>query len=107
MITPDIAKDVWDILCYYAGASTNEIDREQFVGYAVGRDEIPEYRFRGLLGFGGKVRLLNGGYWHVYYYPEDVNEEREAIRHRTNLALSVIPTTNQPEQAGSDGEVIR
>lgn len=100
MITPEIANEVWDALCLRAGASRNGIDREQFITYATGRNEIPEYRIRGLLGFGGKVRLLSGGYWHVYYYPEDRNDEREEIRHRTNEALAKIATTTTTERAG-------
>lgn len=87
-ITPEIANRVWDILCL-AGASESE--RETWLVYAVGRDDIPEYRFRGVLGFGGKVRKLvarGDGHWHVLYYPGDKTADREAMRHLANKLLA-------------------
>lgn len=97
MIDAKIANRVWNVLLD-AGASERE--RDAWLSYAVGRDDIPEYRFRGALGFGGKVRLSGGGYWHVYYYPEDKNEEREVLRHKINKALANIATTTSEQEGG-------
>lgn len=87
MITKETANAVWDILVNRAGALENE--RIDFVLYATEREDVPEYRFRGLLGFGGKVYLRGNG-WKVYYYSEDCNDERQMIMERTNRALAWI-----------------
>lgn len=90
IITNEVANQIWDVLCL---AGANESERQMFVGYAAGREDVPEYRFRGVLGFGGKVRKMyahGDGYWHVLYYPEDKTPEREAVRHLANRLLSYI-----------------
>lgn len=92
-ISPEEANKVWDVLCLHAGANNDDISRDGFIYYAIRNTQISEYRFQGALGFGGKVRKLEGhrdGRWHVYYYPEDRNEEREEISRRTNEALAAI-----------------
>lgn len=52
---------------------------------------MPEFRFQGALGFGGKVYFRDGK-WGVYYYPEDRTAERDAICERTNAALAKLNT---------------
>ena len=87
IITPEIANAVWNVLCL---AGANESERETWLAYAIGRKDVPEYRFRGVFGLGGKVRQQNGGYWHVLYYPEDKTPEREAVRHLANHLLAAV-----------------
>ena len=65
-----------------------------FVRYMTGDGpSLPkEWRFRGSLGFGGKL-LLNGnrdGFPHVTCYPEDETPDRAAIMERANKALREI-----------------
>lgn len=89
VINRSTAAEVWRILRAEAGASSSGTERDYFIQYVVGRDNVPEFRFQGALGFGGKV-YLRGGEWGVYYYPEDRNAERDAIVERTNTALSQV-----------------
>ena len=92
MITEEMANKVWDVLIEHAGASSHDADRLAFVISSVGEDRLPEYRFQGALGFGGKVYLRDRRGWEVYYYPEDRSQKRDAIVSRTNAALFAIPT---------------
>ena len=91
MITETNAAEVWRILRAEAAASSRAIERDCFILYARGREDVPEYRFQGALGFGGKVYFREGR-WGVYYYPEDRNPERDAIQERTNAALAKVNT---------------
>lgn len=45
MITESNAAEVWRILRAEAGASSSAIDRDCFILYARGREDVPEYRF--------------------------------------------------------------
>lgn len=91
VISETTAAEVWRILRKEAGASSSAIERDCFILYARGRDGVPEFRFQGALGFGGKVYFREGR-WGVYYYPEDKNAAREAIVTRTNAALAKLNT---------------
>lgn len=81
-IPEEWANKIYDILVEHAGAS--ESLREMFlVSEAEGTEE---FRFQGLLGFGGKFR--NRYYdWFVNYYPEDKTNRREEIESKTNDKL--------------------
>lgn len=89
VIAETSAAEVWRILRAEAGASSRAIERDCFILYAKGRKDVPEYRFQGALGFGGKV-YFRDGQWGVYYYPEDRNEKRDAIQAQTNAALAAL-----------------
>ena len=91
---------VWDTLVLHAGASDHVDHKDTFTIYASGRESVPEYRFQGSLGFGGKVRYLDGK-WSVYCYPEDWTAERAAIIATTNDALAMV---NIPER---DAETVQ
>jgi hypothetical protein len=89
-ITHEQADAAYDILVRLAGARDGRHDRGAFI-YHVAQAPHPtrEYRFGGLLGWGGKFRN-NGNYGnvpHVDCYPEHLNPEREAIISRTNEEL--------------------
>lgn len=88
-ISSDLAKEIWQVLVDHAHASNDGVDQETFVQYATGLADIKEYRFKGALGFGGKVRL-NHARWSVDCYPEDANPERVRMIEATNQALAEL-----------------
>lgn len=63
---------VWDILVASCGAS--KAGRDDFVAQAMQQGYVPEYRFQGELGFGGKVHME--GPPRVSCYGEDENPRR-------------------------------
>lgn len=84
------AGQVYDVLVEIAGAP--ESGREQFVQHFPTR----EWRFMGLLGFGGKVwvhgfgtRFISPAIY-VTCYPEEMNAERQEIIELTNARLLVL-----------------
>jgi hypothetical protein len=93
-IPKELGHKVYDIL-EDIGASPNM--RMAFVdGQA--REDIHEWRFMGLLGFGGKFwnewSYLNEKYeWRVSCYSEDENPKREKIIEETNLKLNQLIST--------------
>lgn len=86
------ADAVWDLLVAEAGANPGA--RDEFCRYVTdnfnGGLELYEYRFMGLLGFGGKFK--NGwGQWYVaYYVPEDDTVDRRALRAVLNERLAAL-----------------
>lgn len=83
-LTADQANAVYDLLVAHAGA--NDDDRIGFFftqtdGYCA------EYRFQGLLGFGGKFWNSNNR-WYVSCYREDLTPVRQAAIDATNAALA-------------------
>lgn len=88
-LTVEQAEAVYDVLVTHAGAP--EFGREGFVTFMseVGCDE---YRFQGLLGFGGKFWPDERRGWRVTAYPED-ERRHPAITDRikrTNAALHLV-----------------
>ncbi len=80
---------VWDVLEKTCGAHRGI--REEFLFHA--RDAVKsgrmlEFRFQGVLGFGGKVWFNNGSSVYVTCYPEDETRERRAVIKRANAELS-------------------
>lgn len=67
VITAEQAERVWVILEEYAGASRSTRDEFMYAATVAG---ITEFRFGGLLGFGGKF-WINCGRWYVNCYRED------------------------------------
>lgn len=82
------ANAVYDILVKHAGSA--EEAREGFV-YLQSNGHLPEYRFIGGLGFGGKFRR-NGwkDRWYVDCYEEDLTPERQAMIEAANKALAEL-----------------
>lgn len=85
-LTKDRANAVYDVLVEHAGAA--EEGREGFV-YLQTNGHLPEYRFLGSLGFGGKF-WHDGGRWYVSAYREDMTPERQAAIDATNAALAAL-----------------
>lgn len=75
---------VWQILVEEAGAWADDLP--QFVHHW---PDCGEYRFQGMLGFGGKV-WANRGEVYVTCYPEDSNRDREAIIRVCNERLQAL-----------------
>lgn len=82
------AEAAYSILVEQAGAS--EDLRWEFVRYVLkeaGATIPREWRFQGLLGFGGKFLADHHSMPCVTCYPEDRTPERAAIIDRVNVAL--------------------
>ncbi len=86
-MTADLLRQIHSILVAKAGAC--ELDCEQFI-YAHMYDACTEWRFCGLLGFGGKFQSRT---WMVDCYPEDETPERQNIVVETNAALAALRAT--------------
>lgn len=80
-----LAHRTWTILVENLGAREDE--REAFVRYLTDPDvEHYEYRFGGILGFGGKL-YFSLGELRVGYYPEDRTQEKDAQVAEVNRLL--------------------
>lgn len=79
---------VYNVLVQYAGAVKEA--REGFVRLQT-NGHLPEYRFIGALGFGGKF-WRNAGAWYVTAYPEDIARDPsiQARIDTTNTALAAL-----------------
>lgn len=80
---------MYDILVQDAGASADPYDRMCFIHVALNWDYrfTFEYRFCGLLGFGGKIWLPLHEAPYVNCYMEHVNAKRLAISESANSKL--------------------
>lgn len=89
-ITAEQADAAYTILVHHAGAYDHPRARDGFVYHVT--DGCMEYRFQGLLGFGGKFRN-NGNHEnvpHVDCYSEDLNVKRNAVILATNAMLAEL-----------------
>jgi hypothetical protein len=82
------AHGVWRILVECCGCRDDEMDRTTFIICQAKRLET-EWRFQGLLGFGGKF-WRNMGRWYVSCYPEDKTPEREVMIEKANERLRAL-----------------
>jgi hypothetical protein len=86
--SPQLYHKVWDILVEHAGAI--ERDRDGFLLHCLEKKHpLTEWRFQGVLGFGGKV-YRTGGRLHVKCYPEDETKRRRKVIDEVNALLSEI-----------------
>jgi hypothetical protein len=84
-LTAQQADNIYTILVNVCGA--NPTHRNNFIQIVT--DDCREYRFSGLLGFGGKLRNNESGVY-VDCYPEDMNAERAAIIQQANKELTQL-----------------
>lgn len=87
---------IWEILVEHAGADPGGL--VAFMEEA-SRSPVMEYRFQGMLGFGGKVWLKPSKTPYVTCYPEDLTDDRERAIEKTNDELRKLygePTTSGP-----------
>jgi hypothetical protein len=89
-ISVEKAEQAYTILVQHAGAPNDENERYAFVHHVTSEmHRCREYRFGGLLGWGGKFRN-NGNNDNVPYvdcYQEHLNGDRARIIGETNAAL--------------------
>lgn len=86
----EIFNRVWNILVEHAGArKTSTWERDSFIRSFVNETNY-EWRFQGLLGFGGKFYRNCGRMW-ISCYSEDRTPERDAIIARVNPMLAELP----------------
>jgi hypothetical protein len=92
----DLFGRVYDVLVEHGGAYPE--DRGNFIWAHTDSSGYPvdEWRFQGLLGYGGKYRRKTNT---VDYYAEDKTPERELARMRTNTALHQLDHLFQPNKA--------
>jgi len=93
-LTPEIAQKIYIILEDIGAPSSM---REAFISSQT-REEIHEWRFQGLLGFGGKFwnewSYMDEKYqWRVSCYSEDENPKRERLIKETNERLNTLAQT--------------
>ncbi|MER7280520.1 hypothetical protein ABT369_39385 [Dactylosporangium sp. NPDC000244] len=84
-MTEDQANAVYNVLVEHAGA--REDDRDAFVYHVTHGCE--EYRFQGVLGFGGKL-YVEPRRWRVSCYREDETPARVEAIWVTNEALAEL-----------------
>lgn len=89
MTPEEIFDQAFDILVEHAGARDGDWQRKGFVDAFV-NGLTTEWRFQGLLGFGGKFRRNDGRYY-VTCYPEDRTPERDAICEKVAVLLRGLP----------------
>jgi len=87
-MTETEASAVYDILVSVAGAP--EGLRMDFVHHHTRTPICEEYRFQGMLGFGGKFYSCD---MRVSCYREDDTPQRIAVIQATNEALAALKTT--------------
>lgn len=93
-LTEQQANTIYDILVAECGAPSDLLqgDRASFVHYMTsGNAPRKEWRFSGLLGFGGKCRINNNHATpHVDYYREDSTPKRDAMVARANARIEEL-----------------
>lgn len=84
----ETADAIYTLLVKECGA--NEFHRETFI-YSQSGAFIPEWRFMGSLGFGGKFyRDFKDGKWWVGCYREDDTPARESMIQTANARLTEL-----------------
>ena len=100
-------REIWDsVLVPVCGAfRVEDADLAAFVSHIRGSKVFQtEWRFQGLLGFGGKVRSDESKLFWVDCYPEDATEERKAIVERANAALKALWLERVPQASSGAKE---
>lgn len=78
-LTTEQANKVWDLLVQGYGAQ--ESDRSSFVEYLTTPDSYHEFRFMGIFGFGGKLRLSSyHGLTADYYWESETHYLNHKMR---------------------------
>lgn len=91
IFTPQTASDIYDILVSELGADPSA--REVFVAYLSQEKPLPnwgrEWRFQGVLGFGGKL-YAERGLVRVSCYAEDETPARRDLMLGVNAKLAAL-----------------
>lgn len=84
-LTEEEARKIWKILVGEAGADKRTREEDSFVYHAT-REHNLEWRFCGVLGFGGKFKNNTWG-WYIDCYVEDNRDDRIEIIEKVNKIL--------------------
>jgi hypothetical protein len=85
-----IADEIWKVLVETCGArDPNDWMRRSLRSYLTDGADWHEFRFQGVLGFGGKF-CDDGHRWRVKCYPEDRTPEREQMIAEANRRLAEL-----------------
>lgn len=90
MTPQEIFEKAYDILVHYAKAPRDDHYKDTFVSYFTERPLAYEWRFGGLLGFGGKF-WRNDNRYYVSCYPEDRTSNRTVVMAEVNRLLAELP----------------
>jgi hypothetical protein len=85
----DEAAAIYDVLVELACASSHNDERSGFVRYATA-DLFVEWRFQGVLGFGGKLYADGWDVPYVGCYREDETPARRAVIDRVNARILAL-----------------
>lgn len=86
-LTPEQASAIYDVLVQRCKASDRDREKDNFAYSHTQREHIPhEWRFGGVLGFGGKFWNTESR-WYVSAYSEDCDPETRLIIAETNEVL--------------------
>jgi hypothetical protein len=90
-LTVDQVDAIFYIITRVCGACNDEYERQNFVYHYTKFNEGPprEWRFKGHLGFGGKLYFEYDGI-SVGCYAEDATPERNAIINQANALLATV-----------------
>lgn len=80
---------IYDVLVARCGAPTDLSSRTEWAAWWPQRDNLREFRFIGLLGFGGKF-WSSGAAWYVNCYREHETPERLAMIAAANERLAEL-----------------
>jgi len=93
-MTKEMANKVYDVLVEECGANDSDMWRDMFVSHHIKDDclwgGVSEWRFQGLLGFGGKFWICTSRGWDVNYYREDATHERDQMMRKANERLDAL-----------------
>lgn len=92
-LTKEQANKVWDLLVRDCGA--HEPNRGSFVEYLTEDNSGHEYRFRGIFGHGGKLRLRPYHGLTADYYRESETPEKDIKMRALNTKLQMLWTEFQ------------
>lgn len=85
----EFADKIWSALVEHVGA--REDDRDLFIHAQMKAPPVSEWRFMGILGFGGKVyRGTRERRVYVDYYQENRTPDRDVAVERCNIALQTL-----------------
>jgi hypothetical protein len=88
-ISQDVAERIWRILVEECGNRDDLRDKHSFMHYLATENSNHEWRFQGLLGFGGKFHN-NCGRWWISCYPEDRTDKRDEMIRKANEEVKVL-----------------
>lgn len=98
VITEDLAGRIYAVLVETCGARVLDVhERPWCMTYIANNGEDREWRFKGSLGFGGKIYIDANGDCRVDCYPDDKTPERQRMIDAAMVALKELAGAAQGE----------